>query len=898
MRKTAMQDHAAGRECAPALSWARLLLIFLALLPLMAAAQEICDNGIDDDGNGLVDLNDTLACPCEILPPPVNMISNGSFEEHTCCPGTDPQWPIASIACANEWTNYMVSSTSDYYGCNYLPAGIPQPLPDGGGLAGFGAMVDWGATTSFYENLVQCLATPLTANLTYQFTFNMAATRGSMQPAVNVGLALPVDFGPIDLVIYGIDTCPSMPYVGYGGIHPITGLPLPAQANLCPTTLNWVELGRITYNPSNAWQELSFSFQPGFDVAAILFGPACPIPSDYISYSTSWPYFFVDDMSLVNADVLITRTGHPCTNDLVLTAAPYDDPPNSYQWYLDGVAIVGQTGPVLNASALGLAAGMYAMRVIRADGSCALAQKEVAVQYPQPLAQAAPAAGCAPLNTVLTNLSDPALSGSLLWDLGDGTTSNSATVNHSYTQPGTYDVRLTVTSAEGCTADSLFQALVTVHPKPVVAFAPDSTIGCTGTAVNFTSNITPPGNYNLQWSFGDGATATTTGTGMAHVYNAPGTYNVMLMATSPFGCTGELLMPQLVQILPTPEPAFSLSPASGCIPLNVRFDNLTPGQDGLGAFWDLGNGQTDTSMSTSATYTQPGSYTVSLTMTNALGCSATQVQTDAVTANGLPVVTFFARPDTGCAPLEVEFANTTDPGMIGGCLWQFGDGQAASDCSLMHTYTQPGTYTVSLTITSPAGCDGDTTIHHLVQVNPSPSAAFTHAPWPTDFYHPLINFTDLSSSDVVQWQWSFEEGEPATADQQHPRSTFPGDGPGGYLAELIVANQFGCTDTAARTITIDGVFSVYVPNAFTPDGNGVNDLFVPVVRDHDPRYYQFSVFDRWGTEVFSTQQPGQGWDGRVSGEEPKTDVYNWQLKVRNGINAASKLYRGKVVLLK
>ncbi len=858
------------------------------MLPALLAAQEICDNGIDDDGNGLIDLNDTLACPCTLLPPQQNLISNGSFEEHTCCPGMPGQMQGNYIDCATGWTDYFISATADFYDpCGAFPAVIPTPVPDGNAVAGM-VVHTWPGGAS-YEYLAQCLATPMQADQTYELGFNVAAVR--MQFGF-VG-TLPINFGPVDLVIFGLDTCPPFPYEAY---DPVWGSPMPAQ--YCPTELGFTELGRVTYNPSNSWQEVNFTFQPPFDVGAILIGPACPIPQDYNMWGSSEPYFFFDAFSLINVELAVTRTGHPCTNDLVLTAAPYDDPPNSYQWYLDGVAIVGQTGPVLNASALGLAAGMYAMRVIRADGSCALAQKEVAVQYPQPLAQAAPAAGCAPLNTVLTNLSDPALSGSLLWDLGDGTTSNSATVNHSYTQPGTYDVRLTVTSAEGCTADSLFQALVTVHPKPVVAFAPDSTIGCTGTAVNFTSNITPPGNYNLQWSFGDGATATTTGTGMAHVYNAPGTYNVMLMATSPFGCTGELLMPQLVQILPTPEPAFSLSPASGCIPLNVRFDNLTPGQDGLGAFWDLGNGQTDTSMSTSATYTQPGSYTVSLTMTNALGCSATQVQTDAVTANGLPVVTFFARPDTGCAPLEVEFANTTDPGMIGGCLWQFGDGQAASDCSLMHTYTQPGTYTVSLTITSPAGCDGDTTIHHLVQVNPSPSAAFTHAPWPTDFYHPLINFTDLSSSDVVQWQWSFEEGEPATADQQHPRSTFPGDGPGGYLAELIVANQFGCTDTAARTITIDGVFSVYVPNAFTPDGNGVNDLFVPVVRDHDPRYYQFSVFDRWGTEVFSTQQPGQGWDGRVSGEEPKTDVYNWQLKVRNGINAASKLYRGKVVLLR
>ena len=68
----------------------------LVLLPTFTHAQEICDNGIDDDGNGLVDLNDTLACPCSLLPPPTNLISNGSFEQHNCCPNQNPSWPMAN----------------------------------------------------------------------------------------------------------------------------------------------------------------------------------------------------------------------------------------------------------------------------------------------------------------------------------------------------------------------------------------------------------------------------------------------------------------------------------------------------------------------------------------------------------------------------------------------------------------------------------------------------------------------------------------------------------------------------------------------------------------------------------------------------------------------------------
>src|SRR5690606_37115040 len=548
----------------------------------------------------------------------------------------------------------------------------------------------------------------------YELGFNLAAVR--MQFGMNA--TLPINFGPIQMAIYGLDTCPPLPYTMY---DPVWGNPMPAQ--YCPTVLGYTQLATLTYPPSNSWQHLSMTFYAPFDVGSIMFGPACPIPQDYNMWGSSEPYFFIDDMSLVNAEVAITRTGHPCTNDLVLTAAPYDTPPNGYQWYLDGVALVGQTGPVLDASALGLGGGMYAMRVIRADGSCALAQEEILVEYPVPLLAATPASGCSPLVVQFSNQTDPALSGTLQWDLGDGSSNGNPSFNHTYTQPGSYDVRLTVTTAQGCTADSLFEDLITVHPTPVASFSPDTTIGCVGTEVTFTNTSTPAGNYTCTWSFGDGAI--TTGDPATHVYANPGTYNVMLIATNDFGCSNEINMPQLIQTLPMPEPAFSITPTSGCVPLQVRFDNQTPGQDEQTAFWDLGNGQTDTALHTNGTYTTPGTYTVSLTMTNALGCSAVLIAPDTIHAHGLPTVTFFVEPDTGCAPLDVQFTNTTAPGMIGACTWQFGDGGSSTDCSTGHTYVNPGTYNVSLQVTSPAGCEGDTTLYHLVQVDPSPTAGFT-----------------------------------------------------------------------------------------------------------------------------------------------------------------------------
>ncbi|MBP9081170.1 MAG: PKD domain-containing protein [Flavobacteriales bacterium] len=867
------------------LRWCVGLLAFL-LLTGTAAAQEVCDNGVDDDGNGLIDLNDTTGCPCTVLPPPANLISNGSFEDHTCCPGQPGQVESNYIDCATGWADYQISATVDFYDpCGFFPSMIPQPVPDGNAVAGM-VVHTWPGGAS-YEFLTQCLATPMLSGLTYELGFNVAAVR--MQFGF-IG-TLPINFGPLQLAIFGLDTCPPLPYTMY---DPVWGSPMPAQ--YCPTELGLTELGTVTYTPSNAWQEVTFTFQAPFDVGAIMIGPACPVPQDYNMWGSSEPYFFFDAFNLTSTEVAVTRSGHPCTNDLVLTAAPYDAPPNNYQWYLDGVAIVGQTGPVLNASALGLADGVFAVRVIRADGTCALAEEEVTVQYPVPLATAAPVAGCAPLVVQLTNLTDPALSGTLLWDLGDGNSAGSATVLHTYTQPGSYDVHLTVTSALGCTADSLFEDLITVHPVPVASFTADTTIGCVGTEVLFTNTSTPAGTYTCTWSFGDGQIELAD-CNPAHAYQNPGTYNVMLQVENEFGCQDQITISQLIQILATPVPAFSVSPDSGCVPLEVRFDNLTPQGAQQTSYWDLGNGQTDTALNTVGTYTQPGSYTVSLTMTNSLGCSATLVDSNAVTAFGVPAVTFFVLPDTGCAPLDVQFTNTTDPGMIGSCTWAFGDGQGANSCTTGHTYINPGTYTVSLTVTSPAGCEGDTTLYHLVQVDPSPTAAFTHAPWPTDFYHPDITFEDRSTSDAVAWQWTFPQGEPATSNEQHPQSAFPGDGGGTYPVELVVTNLHGCTDTVVHDIVIDGVFSVYVPNAFSPNGDGDNDVFLPVVRDEADRDYDLSVFDRWGNEVFHTGRPHTGWDGTVQGEPPVTGVFVWKLRLRSGVDRLMREHTGHVTVL-
>ena len=211
---------------------------------------------------------------------------------------------------------------------------------------------------------------------------------------------------------------------------------------------------------------------------------------------------------------------------------------------------------------------------------------------------------------------------------------------------------------------------------------------------------------------------------------------------------------------------------------------------------------------------------------------------------------------------------------------------------------------------SPAGCEGDTTLYHLVHVDPSPIANFVFGPQPTDFYNSEIMFDDRSSNDVISWSWHFPAGAPAsslfsadsvapdTSSETSPMIRYPNDHGGTYPAELTVTNEFGCSDTYVVPVTINGVHSVYAPNAFTPDGDAINDVFLPIIRDDVSRDHDLRIFDRWGSEVFQSSDPTIGWDGAVDDAEPKTDVYVWKLRSRNGVDGIMRVYTGHVTLLR
>jgi len=298
------------------------------------------------------------------------------------------------------------------------------------------------------------------------------------------------------------------------------------------------------------------------------------------------------------------------------------------------------------------------------------------------------------------------------------------------------------------------------------------------------------------WTFGDGSTSTLQDP--THTYTAPGTYAVSLTVSGSAG-TSTRNVPVAVRVDPPPPPvpAFSADATAGEAPLTVTFTDLTP-QWVDTWLWSFGDGESSGEPDPTHTYVSPGSYTVSLTATNA-GGEGTTTRVDYVTATAAaaPVAAFSADVTSGIAPLAVAFQDAST-GPITDWLWEFGDGAASSEPSPAHVYATAGSYDVSLTVTGPGGSDQRVEPGFVVVTAPGAPIAIFDAST-TDGVLPLtVSFGDLSTGDIDSWSWDFGDGAVSTL--QDPVHMYAAVGT--YSVTLVVAGPGG-TSTSTRTGLVD-----------------------------------------------------------------------------------------------
>jgi gliding motility-associated-like protein len=312
-----------------------------------------------------------------------------------------------------------------------------------------------------------------------------------------------------------------------------------------------------------------------------------------------------------------------------------------------------------------------------------------------------------------------------------------------------------------------------------------------------------------------------------------------------------------------------------------------------------GNPGTLTWVWSNPSWTNGGPFTVQpnqtttyqVTVTNQCGVSVSGNST--VIVHPLPAISLAPQTSSGCDRVPFTFADN-DPNNAGDTYyWNFGDNFTGTGSSITHNYLSSGTYNVNVIATSPFGCVGNGSTLANVTVFDSPVADFAVASNVMSELEPTFQFENQCSINTIGWQWDF--GDNTTDNVPSPSHTYAQRGT--YTARLIATSNGGCTDTTEMPVTVAPEYTLYVPNAFTPNGDGKNDVFFAYGNEINEFY--MAIFDRWGNQIFSSDNISNGWDGRAAdGEEiAQQDVYVYKIAVKD-FQGKSHRITGSFSLLK
>ena len=292
-----------------------------------------------------------------------------------------------------------------------------------------------------------------------------------------------------------------------------------------------------------------------------------------------------------------------------------------------------------------------------------------------------------------------------------------------------------------------------------------------------------------------------------------------------------------------------------------------------------------------------------LVVVDDLGCSV-QGQTD-ITVNPTPRILVSVDDPVVCKGTPITFTNNTPSYMVGAsCVWNMGNGILLQECeSLSYVFPEHNCHDITLTVISPFGCVGDSTFADLICIRPNPIAAFAYGPQPADMDDTRIDFENqtFDSTAWVSYHWEFgTNGTLSTSTLEDPFHYYPNNDSGSYTVDLIVENVYGCVDSAQQVVVIDGVTRPFIPNAFTPDGDGTNDLWLVEGLGFSRTQFDLAVFDRWGREFYSTDDPSEGWNGRYMnyGDEAPVGVYVYRVISASDFSSARKVLEGHVNLIR
>ncbi len=494
--------------------------------------------------------------------------------------------------------------------------------------------------------------------------------------------------------------------------------------------------------------------------------------------------------------------------------------------------------------------------------------------YPEPKFTATDSvAGCYPL---FVNFSDTTGNSDIVdwqWDFGDGETSSHLKFpEHIYTMPGQYDVSLKVTTSNGCTGNIIKNQYLTINGPYAEFTVPDT--ACKNSEITFIAE-NQKDIFDMQWIFGDGAAANTDTA--VHAYNNTGyMYPVLLLKSDNLG-TCDIYLKDSIYI---PELNSDINSAdnqfSGCVPFNFRgYNNCDDADTWL---WNFGDGTYSSVSNPEHIYQSAGSYNIQLITKNDFGC------TDTSEAE----IEVFTLPDIAtCNDTLICRGDKIKLEANGAQSYEWLPKTYLDNPNSDTPYTQPdSTITYYVTGTDINSCKNTSSVLVKVQQIPTVNLPDTTVV----IGEPVI--LDAYSEDIAAYSWFPNYNISCTDCPTVTVTPFEQT-----YYEVTVTDTAGCfTVTYDADIDIVKKYTVDVPSAFTPNGDGINDiLYVRGWGIEDLIF--FRIFNRYGEIVFETKDKNKGWDGNYKGKQQSTETYTYWVTVRTYDNQLISK-RGTVKLLK
>jgi gliding motility-associated-like protein len=646
--------------------------------------------------------------------------------------------------------------------------------------------------------------------------------------------------------------------------------------------------------------------------SSVTFSPNAPPRQEkiYVVSQDTLGCTYIDSALVdVEAGPSFSATSTPATcrgqNNGAITLTPAAGGSYNYFLYNAGGGVIA--GPVPNGQFSNLAPGTYIVAVqgplpspcqsfdtvfVGQGDSVRVSILGDSIRYVCPLIPVTfEAVGSTTLNASLT----------YLWNFGNGNTQTTTTtsVTQSYPTPGIYTVVVQAVTPQGCFAtdtvivNTLNSLGLTAQASPVCKGATTGTVTLT-----VGGNPQPPVSYSAfpvvpgaGPTFGPQSTATFTGLPVGVLYE--------FIAQDNAGCQGRdtiaLRVTDSVEIV-----SLNHGPIPTCYPAAVSLTAQVQGTGSFVYYWDFGNGGRDTTQvpTTTALYSAGGNYIVTLIVENTAGCRDTALLPLFVPATGerIDAEIVSAGPVLqGCVPLTVNFEGT-GTSSIGSPLtfsWDFRDGNTASGTQVTHTFTQPGYYNVIFYAQSSPQCYD--TAQVLVWVDGQPQAQIIVPPQPSSLGYYVaspITFTAAPGPYNVRFFWRADSQAAATGSSY----TISYLQKGTFCVYLTVESELGCVDTAEYCFDVSG-YVLLIPNAFTPNGDGINDVFKVV--GYGMEYIELTVYDRWGTQVYAARGTEQViWDGTKGGTPLPEGAYVYLVRYKLIDKEGVEYRTGTVTLLR